>query len=873
MIQDPDERWRRVEEILDAALPLDPSARAAYLDRACARDPGLRKEVDSLLAAHEREGPVDRMASHFKPLAARVRETTALGFSSLTGKTVGQYRILERIGGGGMGVVHKAIDTRLDRTVALKFLQPRLDSEDSAAERFRLEARTIAALEHPNICTVHEIGETDDGQLFLAMPLYDGETLQQRIARGPLPVPEAIGIAVQVCRALAKAHARGIVHRDIKPSNVLVTTDGVVKLLDFGIAKLVDITLTGGAGPLGTIAYMSPEQARGEPVDHRTDIWSLGVALFEMLTGQRPYAGETAMSIARALQFEPAPPASSRRPDIPPAVDRVVAKALAVTVGDRYQSAQAFEEALLGLGIATAVPMGTSTSIAIPHAKRGRQRVALLATALVILGAVAVYVWTRDGDSTPPVPGSIPATIAVLPFTDGSPGKDQEYFSDGITEELISTLARMEGLRVASRTSSFAFKNRDINIRAIAETLGVATIVEGSVRREGNTLRIVAQLVSAADGYQLWSDSYDRASGDAFAIQQEIARAIAQTLRVKLVGQAADTQGVPSPDSAAYDLYLKGRHALYLKGRYAWYTRTEDGLRTAATFFQQAVAEDSQYVQAHAGLADAYAVLGFYDYMAPTEAFPKAAASARRAASLAPFFATPRTTLGYVALYHDWDFAKAEEEFQRAIGLAPNYSTAHQWYANMLTAAGRFPEAEREMRRAQDADPLSLIASAALGWVLYYAGNYAAAATQCLQTLDLNPEYGLAHLWRGWALQEMDSLAQAVESHRHAVAVSDSGVLFVASLARSLALRGDRSEAEILLRRLQARVDSGRYAPAYEIAKVHEALGRPDEAMKWLERAYTQRSHSMVFLRVDPQLKRLRSRPDFQRLVRQVFRD
>jgi tetratricopeptide (TPR) repeat protein len=283
------------------------------------------------------------------------------------------------------------------------------------------------------------------------------------------------------------------------------------------------------------------------------------------------------------------------------------------------------------------------------------------------------------------------------------------------------------------------------------------------------------------------------------------------------------------------------------------------------------VDEDSMYVQAHAGLADAYAVLGFYDYLSPTDAFPKAEASARRAADLAPFLAGPRATLGYAALYHRWDFKKGEEEFRRSISLNENYSTAHQWYANLLTAAGRFDEAEREMRRAQEVDPLSLIASAALGWVKYYAGDYAAAASQCLRTLELNPMYGLAHLWRGWALQEMDSLDAAVDSHRRALAVSDSSALYIASLARSLALRGDRAEAESLLQRLQARLNAGTYTPAYEIAKIHEALGRQAEALEWLERAHAQRAHSMVFLRVDPQLKRLRSLPAFERLVKQAF--
>jgi serine/threonine-protein kinase len=860
-------RWDRIEEIVDAVLKLAPSARADYLNNACAGDAELRREVDSLVAAHERTGVVDHIVRDLAPLAARVRESTAATDSGLQGRRVGQYQVLERVGGGGMGVVHKALDTRLDRTVALKFLQPRFGGDDSAAERFRLEARAIAALEHPNICTIHEIGETDDGQLFLAMPLYDGETLQQRISTGTLPIGEAVGIAVQVARALSKAHARGIIHRDIKPSNILITDDGVVKLLDFGIAKLVDVTLTGAAGPLGTLAYMSPEQVRGEPVDHRTDLWSLGVVLYEMLTGRRPHAGET--MVFANTQSAGAPSAASHRPDVPPALERVVSTALAVQVDHRYQSALELETALMGLGLATAIPMAVSTTPAERRPHR-TSRLAWLAAAVLI--PIVAGLWYAGSMRTNQVTGTTATTVAVLPFADQSPAGDQEYFSDGITEELINSLGQLEGLRVASRTSSFAFKGRSEDIRTIAQQLGVAMVIEGSVRRERETLRITARLLNATDGYPLWSDTYNRNAGDAFAIQQEIARAIAQTLRMKLVGPVADSQAVPLPDAAAYDLYLKGRNALYLKGRYAWYARTELGVREAVKYFQLAVDEDSMYVRAHAGLADAYAILGFYDYMPPREAFPTAEASARRAVALSPVLAGPRATLGYVALYHHWDLARGEEEFQRAIALDANYSTGHQWYANLLTAAGRFPEAEREMRRAQVIDPLSLIASAALGWVLYYAGNYPAAAAQCQRTLELNPEYGLAHLWRGWALQEIaDSIPAAVEAHRRAVVESDSGALFVASLARSLALDGKRGESELLLRTLESRVARGTYVPSYEIAKIHEALGRPDEAMHWLERAYEQRSHSMVFLKVDPQLARLRARPDFQRLVTQVI--
>ena len=865
------ERWRRVGEVLEAALQRSPSEREAFLDSACSDDATLKREVVTLLAAHERSGVFDRLAADVAPLAATLRPPDA----ALEGRMVGPYRVLERVGGGGMGVVHKAHDERLDRAVAIKFLQPHLGADKVAADRFRLEARAVAALEHSNICTVHEIGEEADGTLFLVMPLYDGETLQQRIARGPLPVAEAVGIAAQVARGLAKAHARGIIHRDVKPSNVFLTSDGVAKLLDFGIAKLADVTLTGAAvGPLGTIAYMSPEQARGDRLDERTDVWSLGVMLYEMLTGHRPFASAAAMAVLDAILHADPPPVTAHRPDVPPALDRAVRTALAKSPDERYESAHALEADLAALGLTAGVSGGSGSAAVGGRRRRSprARRVAGLTIALVSIGAIATAMWLSPWTGRPAASAAaVPATIAVLPFVDRSPQGDQDYFSDGISEELIATLARVSGLRVASRTSAFAFKGREVDVRTVGTQLGVGTVLEGSVRRAGDRLRITAQLVNVTDGYTLWTETYDRPAGDAFAVQQEIARAIAQTLRVRLVGTAADSLAHEAPDAEAYDLYLKGRHALYLKGRYAWYSRTEEGLRTATDFFEQAIAQAPMYARAHSGLADAYAVLGFYDYLRPTDAFPRAEAAARRAIELDDKLAAPHATLGYVELYHGWNFGRGEEEFRQAIALEPNYSTAHQWYANLLTAAGRLPEAEAAMRRAQEIDPLSLIASAALGWVLYHAGDQPAALAQFRQTLELNPQYAVAHLWSGWALQEVDSMRAAVDAHRRAMAVTDSGGLYIASLARSLALAGERTEAEALLRRLESRGDSGLYVPSYEIAKVHLALGHADQALTLLDRARRERSHSMVFLRVDPQLKRLRSDPRFARLVQQVF--
>lgn len=501
-----------------------------------------------------------------------------------------------------------------------------------------------------------------------------------------------------------------------------------------------------------------------------------------------------------------------------------------------------------------------------PDQRRSRMRVIapfMLVALLLAIAATAVVF--RLGDDRPAEPVAAASseefsTLAVLPFVNESGKPDDEYFSDGLTEELMDRLSRSDGLRVVSRTSAFAIEGKGLDAQEIGRILGADSLVEGSVRRDGDRLRISVHLVDSNNGYQLWSETYDRRMDDVFKVQENIALSIARTLTGRLLGPGEAGQlAVPVTDPVAYDLYLKGR--------FYWHRRTEDGLRSAAEYFENAVQRAPDYAPAWVGLADAYAVLGFYDYLAPAEAFPKAQVTARRALELDPDNASAQATLGYAALYYDWDLEEAESRFLRSIALDPGYSKAHQWYANLLTAAGRFDEAEREMRRAQQLDPLSLIASAALGWVRYHAGHQEQALEQLRLTLALEPDFELAYLWSGWALEELGRYDEALEMLKEAVSRSGGSGISTASLARLHALRGEHADAERLLAEL---LESGRYVPSYEIAKAWFALGAEEQAKEWLQRAFEQRSHSLVFLRVDPQLAAQQTNAHFLNLAAQI---
>ena len=522
--------------------------------------------------------------------------------------------------------------------------------------------------------------------------------------------------------------------------------------------------------------------------------------------------------------------------------------------------------------VAPTTPHADRTAASLPAASEAapararstrRMRPALVIVIVGVIALASLAIWQRGRSSA----AGATRTIAVLPFANLSPDRETEYFSDGMTEELIATLGRVEGLDVASRTSSFWYKNRPTDVREVGKQLGVASVVEGSVRKSGPKLRIMAQLVSTSDGYRLWSDTYDREVEDVLAIQEEIAHAIAARLIGSLRGSeriAAAERSTRDPE--AYDLYLRGR--------FAWHERTRDGLTRAIDYFTRAVARAPEYARAHVGLGDAYAVGAFYDYLAPADAYPKAEAAARRALELDPTLAAPHVTLGYILTYYQLDWSRAEAEFKRALDVDPAYSTAHQWYANLLTVAGRFKEAEDEMRLAQEADPLSLIANAALGWSFYYAGRYADAVEQCRRTLALNANYYLASLWGAWALEASDRRSEAREWVARAENVSPGSDLTRLTLAHLLAgsaASAERDTARAIIRDVERRAARGEHVPAYEIAKVHLALGERAAALRWLERAIDEQSHSRAFLRVDPQWAALRGDTAFETLVARVF--
>ena len=729
------------------------------------------------------------------------------------GSTLGPYTIRAALGHGGMGVVYTAQDPRLKRQVAIKLLTADMTRDETAKQRFLQEAKAASALDHPNICTIYEINETDDGQLYLVMAYYEGETLKERIERGPLALDEAVDIATQVGRGLAEAHGAGIVHRDIKPANLLIAKRGVVKILDFGLAKLAGtegVTQTGTT--VGTVAYMSPEQARGEEVDHQTDIWSLGVVLYEMLSGQPPFRGDNLLAISKGILESQTQTLTGEAA----ALNGVVGRALNKSQGSRYP---------------------------------------VVADLLDELRSVTVS--ATQATSQPEVP-----SIAVLPFANMSADPEQEYFCDGLAEELIDALARLEGLRVVARTSAFQFRGKGHDLTAVGEKLKVKTILEGSVRKAGNRLRINAQLINTEDGYHLWSERYDREMEDVFAVQDEIAQSVVEKLKVKLLGEDdAPVIKRPTDNLEAYNLVLKGRyHMVRLTG---------PALEKSLECFTKALAVEPAYAQAHAGIGCVQELRAGLSFAAPQQVMPMAKEAALKALAIDETVADAHSALAGVLDYFEWNWAGAEREYRRALELNPGDTVVRSDYALLLGKVGRADDSVAEAQRAIERDPLSILGRFRLAAVLWLARRFDAAMAEARAGLELESANHLLCWNLGWAFAGLGRYDEAVEALRQATILAPGDPTAQAFLGWASGLSGHRQEALTILGDLERR-RTREYFSSFWLATVNVGLGESDQAISWLQEAAEERDGMLTFVNTWPAVDPLRADPRFQALLRRM---
>jgi serine/threonine protein kinase/tetratricopeptide (TPR) repeat protein len=794
---------------------------------------------------------------------------------TLIGKKISHYRMLELLGGGGMGVVYRAEDVRLGRAVAIKFLGEELSDDQSALERFEREARAISSLDHPNICPIYEFDEYQ-GQPFIVMEFMRGKTLREFLAEGSfrLDGPEGLDIAIQVAKGLEAAHEKAIIHRDIKPANIFITEKNVAKILDFGVAKVLEAgevqafamgasqegipsksvapNLTRTGLKLGTAGYMSPEQVRGERLDTRTDIFSFGIVLYEMATGKQAFVGETASLLQASILNDTPKPVRELNPRIPHGLERIIDKALEKDHGSRYQSAAAM-----------------SVELEIQSEQRHRKPptsrwwgIALVLGIVLATVAAVVRLWPAgDGirlSSTMALKGTI-RSLAVLPFENVSGDQSQDYFADGMTDQLITDLGQIGSLRVISRTSAMQYKGARKALPQVARELNVDAVVEGTVLLSDKRVRITAQLVHAPSDRHLWAQSYEGDLRDVLGLQKRVAAAIAAQVQATLTPEQQGTlqsNRLINPD--AYQAYLR---ALSL-------SRTIDGLQRSVAYLNQAIEKQPNYAEAYSELAKAEIMLGHMLAVAPQEAFPAAERAAAKAIALDDRLADAHAAAANVKFLYDWDFQGAEREFQRAIQLNPNSVWTRTGYADFLIAMGHPDEAVAQIKQNQQIDPLSISAVGNVAWELYWARRYDEAIEQVQKELSVNPSWHHAHLVLGLCLVQKHDFAKGIEEVQKAVDLSNNK-MSIGFVAHAMALSGNKAGARKILGDLEKQSQQ-RYVSPWWPAIVYPDLGDKEKAFFWLEKAYQGREHDLVFSNAWPMFDSLHSDPRYQDLLRRV---
>ena len=830
------------------------------------------------------------------------------------GTKLGRYEIRAKIGTGGMGEVYLAQDAKLDRKVALKILPTDVATHHDRMHRFEQEAKAASALNHPNIITIFEIEQVDSVN-FIATEFIDGQTLRERMRSGPMKLGEVLEVAIQSASALSAAHDAGIVHRDIKPENLMLRRDGIVKVLDFGLAKLTDRPVATSVDTealtraqiktepgvvMGTAIYMSPEQARGLEVDARTDIFSLGILIYEMVAGRLPFEGSNQNEIVASIIGDKAvPPLARYTQEVPAELERIVAKAARKNRDERYQTIKdllldlralkqelefsaklersAAPQARVSPATTSGAPSSATDQLAASTVEASKayptssaeyvitgikqHKLVALVALVVIAGGIAGLAAYLHAHNTEVAIES----IAVLPFTNQNHDPDSDYLSDGLTESIINSLTQLPNLKVIARSSVFRYKGKETDPMAAGKELGVRSVLTGRILQRGDSLTISTELLDVRDNKQLWGEQYHEKTSDLLSIQREIAKEITGNLRLKLSGPEQSRLAKHYTENAeAYQLYLKGR--------FYWNKRTEEGVRKGIEYFQQAIEKDPTYALAYTGIADCYSLETLHidvGSLSPSEAAPKAKAAAMKALELDDTLAEAHTSLAFIKLNFDWDWTGAEREFKRAIELNPNYSNAHHWYSHYLMAMGRIEESLAESKRALELDPLSLITNVHLGWHYLNAHQYDLAIEQLSKALEMDPNFGVGHWYLGLADAQKERYSEAENELRKAKELLKDSLVVEADTGYVYAVSGKKDQALKVIDELKE-LSKRRYVSSYHVAMIYLALKEKDQAFEWLENAFRERSDLLVYLKVEPRLDSLRSDQRFADLVRRV---